>query len=1009
MGLRFLLIQRPLGGLVVCICTAVVAGFALSGMKVNLLPDTRYPFITITTVLSGTGPEEIETLVTRKIEQATADIPGLKELRSTSREGESEVTLKFHLGRDISKAASEVRGRMRRLRPSLPRDTRFPVITRFNPSDAPMAVLGVTGKWSLPEIGHWVRHTLKPELNRIKGVAAVRIAGAPETEIIVDCRPEKLKSLEMTVHDVTKAIDRGHKSLSGGSLVVDEKTVPVRTAGNLESPDEIAGQPLTVAGHGGLVNVRTVAEVHRVPVPPRESTRHNGKPLVSVSIYQGGGADMRTLWQSILRTLAEIGTRSPSSPDVEVIYSQAEDLDTALSRLKGVLVLSVGAAGVILFLFLGSLSSTAIVMASVPFSLLVAALFMYMLRIPLDLLSMSGLVLAAGMLVDNAVVVVESVSRQRAGSAEESVWSGIRETAVPVLFSTLTTVMVFFPLVFVSREIRMYYAGLTWSVCLGLTASLMAALVLVPLLLRYVPSSAKTPLKRFSEAAVLNRGYGSILRFTTAKPWAAIAAALVLLAGAGMAAPRLSFRDGGGLEERAFRIAVVMPPGTQKSVTEARTSEIEETVMSLEGVQSVHGKVWANQARITVSLKDKNEFPDSSADVRKRLKQLLPAVDAAQIHVLPMERSGQDLIVSLILSGSDTARLASYAKTVSKDLSKLPGVENVLVHQGDPIPTLEFIVRHDEVGYHGVDAKRLADHLRGHFTGPVAARVFSSEREVLVRVRGMRSEEEGLAPVRNTFVRNLEGRMIPLTALVQTRTRWVPSEIQRLNHRRMVKISVYFGDVNALKPAEDLNQLVSRTKLEPGYALKLGGEIDKIIETRREMIYAAAIAVLLTYLVLVSATESFLLPLVITAAVPFAAAGVVAAHASMGSSISRPVYMAMIILCGLVINVNILIVHSARCEEMNGASPEEAGRRGAKKRLRPVLITTLTTVVGAVPMLLDRGTGSSLWAPFALTLAAGLAVAAPASLILTPALYAAAANLRSSVRKMFPGWGPGGR
>ncbi len=901
--LRFLLIQRPLGGLVICICAAVLGGFALSGMKVNLLPDTRYPFITVTTVLSGTGPEEIEALVTRKIEQAVTDVPGLKELRSTSREGESEVTLQFHLGRDVSKAASEVRSRIRRLRPSLPRDTRFPVITRFNPSDSPVAVLGVTGKQPLPEIAQWVRGTLKPELNRIKGVAAVRIAGAPEIEIIVDCRPEKLKSLEMTVHDVSRAINRGHKSLSGGSLVVDGKILPVRTAGNLESPDEIARQPLTVSGHGGLVNVRTVAEVRTVPVPPRESTRHNGKPLVSVAVFRAGGADLRTLWKNVRRTLDRTRTQSPSSPDVEVIYSQAEELEKALSRLKGILVLSAGAAGVILFLFLGSLSSTAVVVASVPFSLLTAVLFMYVLRIPLDLLSMSGLVLAAGMLVDNAVVVVESVSRRRAGSAVESVAAGVRETAVPVLFSTLTTVMVFFPLVFVSREIRMYYAGLTWSVCLGLTASLTAALVLVPLLLRYAPAPTKAPLKWFSETAVLNRAYDSILRFSMGKPWAVIGAVLVLLAAAGMVAPGLSFRSGGGLEERAFRIAVVMPPGTLKSVTEAGTSELEKTAMRLAGVQRVHSKVWANQARITVTLKDKKEFPDSSADVRKRLKQLLPAAEAAQIHVLPMGRSGQDLVVSLILSGSRTARLASYAKALFKDLSKLPGVENVLVHQGDPIPTLEFIVRHDKVGYHGVDAKRLADHLRGHFTGPVAARVFSREREVLVRVRGLRSEEEGFAPVRKTFVRNLRDRMIPLTALVQTRTRRVPSEIQRLNHRRIVRISVYFGDVNALKIAEDLNQLVSRTKLEPGYGLKLGGEIEKILKTRREMIYAAAIAVLLTYLLLVSATESFLLPLVITAAVPFAAAGVVMAHSLMGLSVSRPVYMALIILCGLVINV----------------------------------------------------------------------------------------------------------
>jgi len=878
------------------------------------------------------------------------------------------------------------------------------VISLFNPADAPIAVLGVTGKQSLPEIAQWVRHSLSPELNRIKGVAAVRIAGAPETEIIADCRPEKLKSLHMTVQDVSRTINRGHKSLTGGSVVVGDRIVPVRTSGNLENAGEIARQPLSVADHGGLVTIRSVADVREVSLPPRETTRHNGKPLVSVAVYRSAEADLRTLWQEVRNTLDRIKSTSPSSPDVEVIFSQAEELEKALFRLKGVLVLSAGAAGVVLFVFFGSIWSTLTVMAAIPFSLLVGLLFMYLLQVPLDLLSMSGLVLAAGMLVDNGVVVIESISRQPAetGAAGE-VSTGTREVALPVLLSTVTTVMVFLPLVFASRDIRMYYSGLTWSVSLGLAASLAAALVLVPLLLRFSPGTERKPSRRFVEAGIHSGLYDGILDFCADKPVIVVGVALVLLAVSTALIPGLSFRAGEGLEERMFRVAVVMPPGTVKSVTDAQVAVIDKTLLSLDGVQHVHSKVWGSQGRITIALKEKSEFPESGSGVRSRLKQMLPTTTAAQIHVLPMGRSGQDLVVSLTVSGPDTKELASYSKTLLKDLSKLNGIENILVHQGDPIPTLEYIVRHDKVGYYGVDAKHLADHLRGHLTGPVATRVFSSEREILVRVRGLRDEKDGFDPLKKTFVRNLEGRMIPLLELVQARTRWVPSEIHRLNHRRMIKISLYFGDVNALTVGDALNELIGQTEAAAGYTLKPGPEIEKILNTRREMVYAAVIAVLLSYLVLVSATESFLLPLVIVAVVPFAGAGVVVAHALMGSSISRPVYMGLIILCGLVINVNILIVHSARSEELKGASPKDAIRRGAKNRLRPVLITTLTTVVGAFPMLLDRGTGSSLWTPFALTLATGLTVAAVASLVLTPALYLIAANLRKRLPTLLRG------
>lgn len=983
-----------------CLCLAVLGVFAYGGMKVNLLPDTRYPVVTVTTVLSGTDPEEIETVITRKIEDSLADIPWLKKIESTSAEGKSEVTLQFHLGGDVSKAASEVRSRIRRLWPSFPADTRFPVISLYNPSDAPLALLGVAGKSSLVETSHWVRQTLKPRLSRIKGVAAVRVSGDPASEIAVECDASRLKALGMTVHDVTDAIKRGHGSMPGGFLQVGDRCVHVRTTGNLETSAQISRQPLSIAEQGGLVAVGDLAKVWTVSQPPKETTRHDGRPLVSVAVFSTSDSDMRTLWRAIQETLDEI--KSPSEPRVKTIYSQAEELEKALIRLKRIMLLSVIAAGAVLFLFLGSLWATLIVVGAIPFSLLVAVLLMYLFKIPLDLLSMSGLILATGILVDNAIVVIESISRRSPEGrwSPDSIVYGTEEVALPVLFSTLTTVMVFLPLVLVSPEIRIFYIGLTWSVSLGLGASLIAALILAPLLLRYSPGRSRRVVPRLTRGADHSSVYGRMLSLIVDRPGPVIVAAFILLALVVTLFPKLSFRTGAAIDERQFRIALVMPPGTIRKVTNQETLKAEEMVMGQAGVQSVHSKVWGNQARIMVTLKESGEFAGSTGDIMERLDKELSQKIRAQVHMLPMRRSTEFVTISLTLAGPSLEKLTSYRKSLPEELLRVPGIRDVIVHQGDYTPTLEFVVRHDRLGFYGVDASNLSQHLRGHLTGPVAARVFKGERAAQVRVRALRSEQDGFEPLYRTFVPVEGGRMIPLLELARPTFKKAPAEIQRMNLRRVIKLTLLFGRADPLKIGRQLQKLLDGLALDPGYTAELGEEIDDILKTRREMLYAAILAVLLTYLVLVAATESFLQPLIVITVVPFAAVGVIAASLLVGFPITRPVYMGIIILCGLVINVNILMIYSANDRRRAGETPEKAITRGAQRRLQPILMTTLTTVCAAFPMLLDRGTGSSMWAPFALTLASGLTAAALVSPVLTPAMYIAALRLENRIRAL---------
>jgi len=992
-------VKRPIGSLVACACLAILGAIAADRIPINLYPQARHPALTVNTELSQADPEEIETLITRKLEEALVDLPGLKKISSHSRQGSSKVVLEFHAGRDVSEAALEVRGRIRRLWPTFPKDTRFPVITHYNPSDDPVAVLAVTGKMPLPDLSHWAEHTLKPQISRIPGVAAAQTAGTSMLEIKVNCDAGRLMALGLSVQDVARTVGASHATMSAGFMNVGDKRISLRTTGHVTDASDVANLTLLVSKGGGHVTVGDVAQVEQVAEAPQEVSRLNGKPLVSLAIFRTTEADLRRLWASIQEKIEEINAANPSGPKVEVIFSQAEQLDIALTRLKGIMALGAVVAAGTLFVFLGTISSTLIILAAIPFSMLVALLMMYFADLSLDILSLSGLSLAVGIVVDSSIVVIESISLRlaRKESGNAAIVDGTDEVAAPVLFSTVATVMVFLPLIFVSHKIQTYFVGLTWTVSLSLIASLVAALVLVPLLFRYFGGTGRPRfalIDRFDYATYYDKG----LRFVIAHPMQLIAVTVVFLTVAGFMASRLTYRQDWGISDPGFRVTAVTFPGTSGDVVLKEAMEAEKIIISQPGVKRVYTRITGSQARIMVTL-EKNFTAQDTEALMQAVRTKLKERRQAEYHVLPLGQSGNLRTLSVNIYGPSLDRLMQLLKQIHGELSAVPGVQSVVAHQGNPVPEVEFRVSHEVLGSGGLRAMDLASELRSRLTGPVATRITTGEREILVRVRTAQSPREGLKPLEQAYVMSGNRRTIPFAQLAQPKMRSAASEIHRENRRRVIRLSVLFGlEADPVRVARDVEAAGAKMSLPPGYSYSLGEEVTDILKTRREMLTAAGMSLLLIYLVLVAATESFLQPLVIMTAAPFAAGGVVLALTLLGFSVNLPVYMGMIILCGLLANVNIVLVYAINDRRNLGVPAEVAVIEAGRRRLRPILMTTLTTVCASLPMLLDRGTGSATWVPFALTLAAGLTASALFSLFLTPTAYLMMVRAEARIR-----------
>jgi HAE1 family hydrophobic/amphiphilic exporter-1 len=994
------LLKRPLGVLTACLCLLILGGFALLTMPINLYPHTQFPVLTMTTVLSDSSPEEIETLITKPIEEAVADISGLRKIQSLSHAGESEITLQFHYGRDISEKALEVRSRIRRLFPLLPKDARFPAITRYDPSDAPVVVLAITGKTSQEEAGEWVHRTLKPRLSRIDGVATVRVAGAPKKQINVDCDPGRLNALSLTIHDVMDAIKASHAGLPAGFLTTKDRRLSVVTAGKLETAADVEHQPVRVTENGQAIRVGQLARVEIGTEDPREITRYNGESLITVAIYRSTDADLRRVSKEVQSALDEVRVDDNKVPTIQVVTNQAAELETILRRLVMMTAMTGAITSCVLFLFLGNLMTTLIVLSAIPFSLLLTVLLMRLFGLTFDLLSLGGLTLGLGILVDNAIVVVESISRKwtEETALTKGIIAGTDDVALPLCLSTLTTIIVFIPVVFISREVRMLFSGFSLTVASSLLASLVASLVFVPVLLRYLGNKRDLLSRRnFINFPALSDRYAAVLALVKKSPGVVIVAACAFLSVSMFFAKGLTFRETLPSDSHRFRIFMVLAPGTSKESTAKEAQKVEKLLLALPWTAGVHTEAQGNQGRFTVSVKPREWF-DGSYSVEtttEQIKQVLKTVQGVQFHVVPVGRQGDESKISLNIQGPSPDRLDGAQDRVTRALQKVPGVKDVIVQQGNPAPVVEFPVQHEAVGFLGIAAKDMAYHLRSHLTGPVAAKIIGKEESsTSIRVRAMRSREEGLEAVQQGTVPTDRREMVPFMGLGQPTIRLARGELSRENRRPVMRMTLILDKSDPLEVSENIKTVLDKLLVGSGCDYSFGDEIQNIVRTKKEMMGATVTGLVLIYLILIVATESLALPLLIMTAVPLGAAGAVIGLESFGIAVSLPVYVGMMILCGLIVNVNVVMTYTINQLVRKGVSVDEAVAAGAQRRFRAIVMTVLTTFFATLPMLVDRGAGSSLWSTFALTIASGIISGAVFSLLITPVLYLGIDRLR---------------
>ena len=1050
-------INRPVTVFMITLGVVLFGLVAGGRLPVDLLPDISYPSLTIRTDLPDAAPGDVEQFVTRPIEEAAGVVPGLTRLHSVSRPGQSEVTLEFATGTRMDLASLSVREKLDLV--TLPREAKRPAILRFDPSLDPILRMRLSGGGNLQRLRRIADRTVKSDLEGAPGVAAVKVVGGEEEEISVDVDAARLNAVGLTLSDVTRRLSEENVNLAGGSLTEGQAEYLIRASNQFLTPEEIGNVILVVRQPGppaasgpvataGVIRVSDVAKVGRGAKDREVIARLAGDEAVEIAIYKEGDANTVSVARAVKKRLQRL--QLPTEMKLATVADQSRFIEDAIADVTSAGWLGALLAVVVLFAFLRQLGTTLIVALTIPVSVFATFVIMYRFGLSFNLMSLGGLALAIGHLLDCSIVVLESIFRKREEGLDPkaAAGQGASTVAMAVTASTLTTVAVFFPLVFVEGLAGQLFRDQALTISVSQVASLAVALTLVPTLAALgarvgVPSFEPPPtrdgrggrairwlvfaallvprlvvqgvqwLARFVGPVVdralrpFDMGYAWLERIYPPMLSGALKhRGLVLgLGGAsfvgalalGTLLPQNLFPP---LSQGEFHFNLRLPEGTSLSVTDQTLRKLADTVkgdLRVKFVYTTAGQIdlsafagsarEANRGQIALALKDPGDRK-AEEEIADRLRAAMEGVPGVSYE---FERPAlltfkSPIEVEVYAYDLDTLRTLSTA--VAQRMTGVTGVEDVQssMRLGDPEVQVSF--DRDRLAAMNLDPAEASRLVRNAVQGEAATQFNDLDRKLDVRVRARESERSAVASLANLEVGRSQGRSVSLASVAQVSVTRGPSEVRRIAQQRAAVVSCNIQGRDLASAANGIEVALASLEVPPGAKVVLAGQNRELADSFRSLRFALLLAVFLVYLVMASQFESLLHPFVIMFTLPMAVGGVVLTLMLTHTSINVMVLIGSVVLAGIVVNNGIVLVDYTRRLRRQGLPKEQALIQAGMVRMRPILMTALTTVLGLLPMALGFGPGAEMRAPLALTLIGGLTSATVLTLVMLPVVYA---------------------
>lgn len=1009
-------VRRPVTVMMGAVTLLLFGLISLGSLGVNLLPDLSYPTLTVRTELEGAAPAEIETLLTRPIEESVGTVNNVRSIDSISRTGQSDVILEFAWGTDMDMAGLDVREKLEVLQ--LPLDASRPSLLRFNPATDPIVRMAL-GFDETPEaetralkvLRRHADEQLKKAIEPVAGVAAVKISGGLEDEIQIEIDPERMARLNIDVAELAARLAAENVNVSAGRLETGSQRYLVRTMNQFTSVDEIAG--MIVAERADRpVYLRDVADVSQGFSERKAVIRLNGREAVELAVYREGDTNTVAVAEAVIDRLESERAELPDGMQLVVVENQATFIGQAIDEVVGNALLGGLLAMLVIFAFLRDWASTLIVAVCIPVSIIATFFLMAETGISLNIMSLGGIALATGLLVDNAIVVLENISRQRAAeassngeSAESRAGAAIRggsQVAGAVLASTVTTIAVFFPLAFVEGIAGQLFSDQALTVTYALGISLLVALTLIPMLAARLGGRTSRRLAPGEQGGRVMKAVRERYRFLLER---ALRHRAAVLAGAGLlllvSLVFLARQDTELVPQLAqgrFEVTAEMPPGTPLAETDRVMRRIQSAAEPLTEIDYVFGvagsgnridanptEAGENISRILVALNDM--APAAEQRAMAGMRAAAGDQPGLKTRISRPELMSFDKPVEIQIAGYDLdelTRVADQVTTRLADSDRLVDLESSM-DRGHPEVQVHF--DQERIASLGLNVRQVADQLVNTVRGTVATRYSWRDRKIDILVRAGEPDRSSIDDIRNLIVNPGSARPVTLDAVAEIVTAEGPSEIRRANQERVAVISanLAYGALSAA--VKDIDARLEGLAVPPTMRLSVLGQNTEMQASIRSLLFALGLAIFLVYIVMASQFESLLHPFVILFSVPLAAVGVALALAITGTTISVMVFIGMIMLSGIVVNNAIVLVDLINRLRAEGAERTVAIMQAGSQRLRPILMTTLTTALGLLPMALGLGEGAEIRTPMAITVIGGLLVSMALTLIVVPVVY----------------------
>ena len=1070
-------ISRPVSVFIFSVAAVVFGLVAFRNLAVDLLPDITYPSLTVRTEYEGTAPAEVETLLTRPVEDAVGVVNNVVKVISSSRADVSEVTLEFNWGVNMDLAALDVRERLDIVR--LPVAVEKPVLLRYDPSLDPILRIGLHGSDDLGRLRFTAEETVKRALERIEGVAAVLVSGGLEEEIQVEIDERRLSNLGLSLAQVATRLAAENVNLTGGRLREGQTEFLVRTINEYKRPEDIRAIVVD-SSRGASIRVADLARVFTGYKEREIITRINGQESVEVAVYKEGGTNTVTVSDAVLSHLDSLRKdleRVDPRLDVSVVTDQAQYIRQSVREvLETAFYGGLLAIGVLLF-FLRSVKKTLIISVSIPVSVVATFFLMYLCGISLNIMSLGGLTLGVGLLVDNAIVVLEAIQRKREDGLDEveAARVGTSEVGQAVTASTLTTVCVFVPIVFVEGISAQLFRDQALTVAFSLVVSLVVALTLIPMLasreIRWQGADegereagdgerrrSRFFLTRWVGAAVFlvtttllrvvliggaalarllallsrpalalftrsleatGRVYDGSLAAVLRHPVMTLGVTVALFAGSLGLYRRLGSELVPEFVQGEFFVDVELPPGTRLEVTEKRMAALESFARQLEGARTVYavsgtsheqggvsGELRENIGQLTVTLAPpvSRELEDHlMEEIRSRLDRDNRVLRETALSGSEERRSRANVIdysfgrptyfsfktpIEVEIRGHNLTLLERLAAEVVARMRSIEGLADVKSSTEGGHPELQVRFHRERLAAYGYNLGDVARLIRMKVQGEIATDITRFDRTIDIRLRSQERFRDSVLDLENLDISQSGTTPIPLSAVADVVRLEGPAEIRRADGSRVALISANLVGRDLGSVSRDITASLEEMGWPERYDWRLGGQEQEMETSFESMRLAILLAVFMVYLVMASQFESLLHPFVILFSVPFAVIGVLATMYLFGVTVSVVSLIGFILLAGIVVNDAIVLVDYTNQLRRGGMAKVEALRRAGRVRLRPILMTTATTVLGLLPMALGLGEGAELRTPMALTVIGGMVTSTLLTLLVVPAVYA---------------------